>query len=164
MLAGRDDDAEPRAGRDVDVRIDAPLADQPELRQSLEQRRLDPRAFADEDQGFRVSQPMGQRVDILDMIVPDRDIMACEHAEARQAPQRVVIVVENRNVHRRSLTGVTESISWTVVRGRFAGRKAFRRLAVGTPILTGAGGTMSSTRQATRPPGGTWVASDASIP
>ena len=41
VLARRDDDAEPRAGVDVDVRIDAALADQPELGQPLEQRRAD---------------------------------------------------------------------------------------------------------------------------
>ena len=41
VLVRRHDDAEPRAGLDVDVRIDAALADELELGQALEQRRAD---------------------------------------------------------------------------------------------------------------------------
>ena len=61
MHLGRDDDAEPRAGVDVDVRIDAALADQPQLRQLLQQRRADLRALADEHQRLGVAQPLGER-------------------------------------------------------------------------------------------------------
>ena len=112
VLARRHDDAKSRARRDVDVRVDAPLADEPECGQPFEQRRLDLRPLADEDQCLGVPQPLRQHADILDMIVPDRDIMACEHAEARQRSKGVVVVVEDRNFHRGSLARVNVSISW----------------------------------------------------
>ena len=82
MLARRHDDAEPRAGVDIDMRIDAALADQPQLRQPLQQRRADLRALADQHQRLGVAQPLRQRVDVLDVIVPDRDVVAGELAEA----------------------------------------------------------------------------------
>ena len=85
MLARRHDDAEPRAGVDVDVRIDAALADQPELRQPLEQRRADLRALADQHQRLGVLQALGERVDVLDVVVPDRDVVAVELARSRRA-------------------------------------------------------------------------------
>src|SRR6185437_288306 len=50
VLARGDDDAEPRARLGVDVRIDAALADELELRKPLEERTEDLRALADEDQ------------------------------------------------------------------------------------------------------------------
>ena len=95
MLARRHHDAEPGAGVDVDMRIDAALADQLELGQPLQQRRADLRALADQDQRLGVLQAVGQRIDVLDVVVPDRDVMAVELAEARKRPHRVVIVVEN---------------------------------------------------------------------
>ena len=99
MLARRHDDAEPRAGVDVDVRIDAALADQLELGQPLEQRRANLRPLADQHQRFGIAQPFGQRVDVLDVIVPDRDVMSGELAEAGQGAQRVVVIVEDGDFH-----------------------------------------------------------------
>ena len=61
MQVRGDDDAVPRAGVDVDVRIDAALADELELRQALEQRRADRRALADQHQRLGVLQPLGER-------------------------------------------------------------------------------------------------------
>ena len=55
-------DAEPRAGVDVDMRVDAALADQAQLGQALEQRRADLGALADQHQHFGVAQPLGERV------------------------------------------------------------------------------------------------------
>src|SRR5262249_58491553 len=52
VLARRHDDAEPRARRDIDVRIDAALADELELGKTLEQVGLNFRALADEHQAF----------------------------------------------------------------------------------------------------------------
>ena len=40
-------------------------------------------------------QTICQRVDVLDMVVPDRDVVAGQLAETRQAAQRVEIVVED---------------------------------------------------------------------
>ena len=91
---------QPRAGVDVDVRIDAALADEPQLRQALEQRRADLGALADQHQRLGVPQPLGQRVDVLDVIVPDRDVVAGQLREAGQRAQRVEVVVEDGDLHR----------------------------------------------------------------
>ena len=100
MQVRRDDDAEPGAGVDVDVRIGAALADQAERRQPLEERRPDRGALADEHEGLAVAQPLGQGVHVLDVVVPDRDLMAVELREARERAQRVDVVVEDRDLHR----------------------------------------------------------------
>ena len=89
MLVRRHDHAEPRAGVDVDVRIDAALADQPELGQALEQRRADLRALADQHQRLGVLQPLGQHVDVLDVVVPDRDVVAGELARSTASVRSV---------------------------------------------------------------------------
>ena len=99
MLARRDDDAEPGAGGDVDMRIDAALADQPEVGQTLQQRGPDLGALADQHQRLGRRQPLGQLIDVLDMIVPDRDLVAIELAETVERPHRVVIIVEDRDLH-----------------------------------------------------------------
>ena len=90
MLARRYDHAEPRTGVDVDMRIDAALADQFELLQALEQRRPDVRAFADQHQDFGFPEPRGQRPDVLDVIVPDLHVVAVEFAETRERAHSVV--------------------------------------------------------------------------
>ena len=81
------------------MRKDAALADQLQLRQPLQQRRADLRALADQHQRLGVAQPLGELVDVLDVIVPDRDVMAGELAEAIQRPQRVEIIVEDGDLH-----------------------------------------------------------------
>ena len=95
----RHDDAEPRAGRDVDMRIDAALADQLQLRQLLQQRRADLGALADQHQRLGILQPFRQRVGVLDVIVEDGDVVALELGEARQRPQRVEVIVEDGDLH-----------------------------------------------------------------
>ena len=60
MLARRNNDAEARASLDVDVRVDAALADEPELVQPLEQRRADLGPLADQHQRFGLPQPLGE--------------------------------------------------------------------------------------------------------
>ena len=99
VLARGHDDAARGAGVDVDVRVDAALADQLELGQPLEQRRADLGALADQDQDFGVLKALGERVDVLDMVVPDRDLVAVQLLEARQRANGVVIVVENGDFH-----------------------------------------------------------------
>jgi len=42
---------------------------------------------------------MSQRLDILDMIVPDDDIVALQLFETGQHPQRVMVVVEDGDLH-----------------------------------------------------------------
>jgi hypothetical protein len=99
-MAGGDDDAEPRALVDVDVRIDAALADQPELREALEERRADLGALADQHERLRIHQTLGERIDVLDVVVPDRDVVPLQLAEARERAEGVVVVVENRDPQR----------------------------------------------------------------
>ena len=99
MQARRHHDALLGAGVDVDVRIDAALADQLELGQLGEQRRADAGALADQDQRLGVLQPLGQRVGVLEMVVPDRDVVAVELLEAGQRPHGVVIIVKNGDFH-----------------------------------------------------------------
>src|SRR5262249_36260821 len=86
---------------DVDVRIDAALADQPEPGQALEQGLPDLRALADQHQRLDVREAPGERVGVLDVVVPHRDIVALEPAEAREGAQGVVVVVEDGDLHRR---------------------------------------------------------------
>ena len=99
MLARRHDDTAAGTGLDVDVRIDAALADESEPGQAFEQRRSNGRALADEHQAFGVLEPRRQRVCILHVVVPDRDLMTLEPLEAGKRAHRVEIVVENRNLH-----------------------------------------------------------------
>ena len=87
------------AGFDVDVRIDAALRDESQLRQPVEQRRLDLRALADEHQRFGGLQPLGEALGVLHVVVPHRDVVAGQLPEAVQGAQRVVIVVEDRDLH-----------------------------------------------------------------
>jgi hypothetical protein len=89
-----------RAGVDIDVRVDAALADQPQLRQSTEERRADLGALANEHQRFGFAQSFGERVDVLDVIAPDLDLVPRQLREAVERAQRVVVVVEDRDPHR----------------------------------------------------------------
>ena len=67
----------------------------------MEQRRADLGALAYQHQHFGIPQPFGQRIDVLDMVVPDLDLVAGQLFEALERAKRVVIVVQNRDVHSR---------------------------------------------------------------
>ena len=99
VLAGGDDDAEARAGLDVDVRVDAALGDQPQVGQAVEQGRADLGAFADQHQGLGVAQARRQGVGVLDVVGVDGDVLAGEFREAGQRADGVVVVVEDGDVH-----------------------------------------------------------------
>ena len=81
------------------MRINAALANELELRQTLKQRRADLRALAKQHQDLGVLQTFGQRIDVLHMVVPDRDIVARQFGKAGQRAQRVEIIVENGDFH-----------------------------------------------------------------
>src|SRR5262249_15147573 len=100
MLTGGYDDAQPRAGIDIDVRIDAALADEPQLGQALQKRSANGRAFPDQHQRFRVAQPVGERIEVLNVIIPYRHRMTGKLAEARQRAYGVVIIVQYGDFHR----------------------------------------------------------------
>ena len=90
MLARRHDDAEPRAGVDVDMRIDAALADQLELRQALEQRRRELSVRSRISTRTSVSRRRAASASTsCDVVVPDRDVVTVELAEAGERAQRV---------------------------------------------------------------------------
>ncbi len=99
MLARRHHHAQPGAVGDIDVGIDAALADELELRQPVEQRRTDLGALADQHQRFGVAQPLRQDFIVLHMVGPDRDVVAGELAEGGKRAHGVVIVVEDGDFH-----------------------------------------------------------------
>ena len=67
--------------------------------QPIEQRRADLRPLADQHQRFGILQALGKRIDILHVVVPDLDFVAVELAETLERAQRVMVVVENRDLH-----------------------------------------------------------------
>ena len=84
MLVRRHHDAEPRAVRDIDMRIDAALTDQPQFWQLVEQCLPDLRPLPDENQHLGFAQSVGQLPDILNVIIPDRDVVTVQFCVAGQ--------------------------------------------------------------------------------
>jgi len=80
------------------VRIDAPLADELKLRQAFDERRADRGALADQHQGLGIGEAFGQAVGLLDVIVPDLDVVALELAEAGQCSERIEVIIEDRDL------------------------------------------------------------------
>src|SRR6478609_5293252 len=104
------------------MRKDAALTDQLQLRQALQQGRADLRALADQDQRLGMLQPLGELVDVLDMVVPDRDVMAFQFHEAIEGAYRVEIIVEDGNLHDTPLSAYfTESSSTSNMSVAFGG-------------------------------------------
>src|SRR5580704_3934242 len=87
------------AGLRVDVWVDAALADHAKVGQPFEQGCPDLCALAEQNQYLRVLQARCEPVDILEMVVPDRDGVAVQLVETVEGPQRVVIIVKNGNFH-----------------------------------------------------------------
>ena len=100
MHGRRDDHSELRTGIDVDVRVDAALTDEAELRQSTQEWRADLSALANQHERFGLAQALGERVDVLDVIVPNLDVVPRQLREAFERAQRVLVVVEDRDPHR----------------------------------------------------------------
>ena len=92
-------DAEPRARVDVDVRVDAALADQAQVGQALEERRAYLGPLADQNERVESLQPSGEGVGVLDVVREHRHLVGLESLEARQRPQRVEPIVEDRDLH-----------------------------------------------------------------
>jgi hypothetical protein len=83
MLARRNNNAETRSGRDIDVRINTALTDELKLRQPVQQRRLNFGALADENEAFSVLQALGKQVGVLHVIVPDLNFVTLQFFKAR---------------------------------------------------------------------------------
>lgn len=79
--------------------IDAALRDEPQLRQTLDQRRANRRALADQHQGLGVLQPLRELVHVLGMIVPDPDVVAGELAVGVEVADGIEQVVEDGDIH-----------------------------------------------------------------
>src|SRR5688572_4238209 len=99
MLVRAEHDALHRERVDVDMRVDAALAHDLQLREPLDQRRANRRALADEHERFRVLQALGEDIGVLRVVVPDRDVVAVELPERLQRPYDVLVVVEYRDLH-----------------------------------------------------------------
>jgi hypothetical protein len=84
------------------VRIGADLADDAEFGKAREQRLLDGSALADQGQRLGVLEPLGEHVDVLGVVVPDRDVVAGGLAEGGERFHHILIVVEYRDVHNES--------------------------------------------------------------
>jgi hypothetical protein len=98
----RHEDPEAVAGLDVDVGVHAALADQAEVGEPFEQRAGDGRALADQDERLGVVQPRGEHVEVVGVVVPDRHVLPVEQREAVEGPERVLVVVEDADLHRRA--------------------------------------------------------------
>ena len=79
--------------------IDAALADQFEIRQALQQRGADLRSLADQHQRFGIAQPFRQHIDVLDVIVPNLDVMPHELLETVEGAYGVEIIIEHGDLH-----------------------------------------------------------------
>lgn len=99
MLARGDDDAELRAGIDIDVWVNTALAYESEIVQSTKEGRANFSPFAYQHQHFGIPQAFSQCIDILHVIIPDLDFMACELLEALKRAKRVEIIVKNGYLH-----------------------------------------------------------------
>src|SRR5688572_32524941 len=93
-------DAPLRAGIEIDMRVDARLADELQPGQPLDEGRADRGALPDQYQRFGVLQPLRERVDVLGVVVPDRDVVAGELGKALQRAHGILVVVEYRYFHR----------------------------------------------------------------
>jgi hypothetical protein len=99
VKVGRHDNSKSCTRFNIDMGIDAPLADEPQARETFQQGRRNRRPFADEDQRLSLSQSIGENVDISNVVIPDSHVVAVEPAKASERAKRVEIVVQNRDLH-----------------------------------------------------------------
>ncbi len=98
-LARRDDHTPVRARGDVDVGNYADLGDHLQPIEAVEQRRADRGALADAHEHLGILEPAREGVDVLGVVLPDRDVLAGHLLEGVQRADRVLVVVEDRNLH-----------------------------------------------------------------
>jgi hypothetical protein len=94
VLARRYDHAVPGAGVDIDVRVHAALADQLQFVQAGEKRGANLSPLAYQYEGFGFFQPLGERIELLSVVIPNCDVMACQLLEAGKRAQSIEIVVQ----------------------------------------------------------------------
>ena len=120
VLARRYNDSQLRAGIDIDVRVDAALAYQLESLQSLQQWLTDLGPLAYQDQHLGVLQSFGERIDFLDVVVPDFDLVTRQLFVAFERAEGVVIIVKNGDLHHQKFN-VTASFMLGVVMDQIRG-------------------------------------------
>jgi hypothetical protein len=99
MQAGRYDDAAPGAGVDIDVRVYAALADEFQFVEAVEKWSADLGALPDQYQRFSIFQTLHENIDVLNVVVPDGDVVGCELFETGKGAEGVVVVVEDGDLH-----------------------------------------------------------------
>jgi len=101
MLAGGQNDAVFGTCVDVDVRVNASLADEFQPRKALYQRPSYFGPFSNEDERFCVAQPRCEFVNIRPVIGPDPHVMVFELRKTRKMTKRIKIVVQYADLHSR---------------------------------------------------------------
>ena len=70
--------------------------------QAIEQGRANLRSLAYQHQHFGIFQPRRERVEILRVVIPHRDLVPLQFFEARERAQSVEVIVEYRDLHLQS--------------------------------------------------------------
>ncbi|MEZ5395068.1 MAG: hypothetical protein R2724_19915 [Bryobacterales bacterium] len=99
VQARRHHDAQPGTGGDINVGVDASLADEFQLTEPLEQWGLDLRPFPYENQRFGVLQTVSQLIEILGVVIPDFDVVVFQLLEAGKRAESVVVVIQDGDLH-----------------------------------------------------------------
>ena len=100
----------PGAGRDINMRVDAALADEFQLRKSVQKILGDRCPFPEQNKALGLCHPISKAGRVGFVIGPDRDVMPGKLFETGQATQRVEPVVKNVNLHRLSIPDIMEGV------------------------------------------------------
>lgn len=94
------------ARRNIHMRTHAPgLADQFQPWQPLQQRRIHPRAFADQHQRVGVGQACGARIELRIQRAQHLHLVVLQLLQAGQLRNGALVVVGHHNAHQRGLIG-----------------------------------------------------------
>jgi len=99
VQAGRDDHPLARASLDVDVWVDAALADEAQARQARQQRCAHLRPLADQHERLRIFQPAGEEIHVIDVVVEHRHLERRQLPKTAQRAERVEVIVEDGDLH-----------------------------------------------------------------
>jgi len=87
---------------DIDVRVYATLTNQLQFVQAIKERSTNLGPLTYQHERFGIFQALGQRIHILHMVVPDFNVMAIKLLETCECTQRIVVIVQYRNLHVQS--------------------------------------------------------------
>jgi len=83
----------------------ADLGDHAQAVEAIEQRASDRGPLAQQHEHLGIFQTCGQRVHVLGVILPDRDVLTRHLLEGVERADRVLVIVEDRNLHGLALPG-----------------------------------------------------------